>query len=309
MRNFLATACITGATSGIGKCFALRFAEKGYDLILTGRRKEILLALAEHLETTFRIKVKTLIGDLCDQRFRYRIIELLKNEPGIEVLINNAGFGIDKDFCKITPEEVGAMVQTHVEATVAFCHAILPNMIMKRRGIIINVASLGAFIPGITRCLYMSTKSFMHAFSVGLSMEMAPYGIRIQSLCPGMTKTDFHRHKLDAGTHKQLKNIRFMTAEQVVDTSLRNLGSKHVLCIPGFTNNFFYLLARLLPNRILQILSQFRSQKVQKNMSNTKSTDPFSKKKRRLYRDDAVMTKAGKFPYQESKHELIGQVK
>ncbi len=304
MRDYQATACITGATSGIGRCFALRFAERGYNLILTGRRKALLDDLSDQLETSFSIRVRILIGDLCDQRFRKQVVEILKKEKNIEVLINNAGFGIDKDFCEIASEEVQAMVRTHVEATVGFCHAVLPNMIVNRRGIIINVASLGAFIPGITRCLYMSTKSFMHAFSIGLAMEMAPHGIKIQSLCPGMTRTDFHRHTLDAETRKQMKKIHFMRAEQVVDFSLRKLERKHVLCIPGFANNLFYLLARLIPNRVLQVLSQFRLQKEQKNMTMPVSAGSLPSVKRLHYRNDAMIWREKEFSSLEIKHEL-----
>jgi len=261
MKKMKSYAVITGATSGIGKTFAERLAEKGYNLIISGRREEKLKETANRLVNRYGVEVKIILGDLSDAGFRVVFAEMLRKNQDIEVLVNNAGFGIDKPFYKISIDEVHAMINTHVQSTVDFTHAVLPGMIGKRSGVIINVSSLGAFIPGLTRTLYLSTKSFIHSFSVALSMEMAPYGIKIQSLCPGMTKTDFHRAGIEGQLEKKLKGIHFMKPETVVNTSLRMLEKDRSFCIPGLTNHLFYMLAMILPKSVLRVLSSFRMEK------------------------------------------------
>ena len=162
MENNRPTAFITGATSGIGKEFACRFAENGFNLIITGRRKLELEHVAKAISTDYRIKVTFIIGDLANQRYRQKLCNRIKEAGDIDALVNNAGFGIDQSFYTIGIDEIRSMILTHTLATVELIHAVLPGMIERRRGTIINVSSLGAFMPGLTRSMYLGTKSFVH---------------------------------------------------------------------------------------------------------------------------------------------------
>ena len=253
-------AVITGATSGIGKEFASRFAEKGYDLVITGRRKIQLKEVAKSISSQSGIHVEVSTGDLSNRLYRQRLCTRIRALGNVDVLVNNAGFGINQAFQKTGIDEIRSMIDTHTVATVELIHAVLPGMTGRRRGTIINVSSLGAFIPGFTRSLYLGTKCFNHYFTEALSTELVPLGIRLQSLCPGMTTSDFHRHIHDGNLEKKMGLLPFMSPEDVVSTSLKSLDSGRVLCIPGAMNKVLYLLAKILPTQVLMMLSGFRKE-------------------------------------------------
>ena len=256
-------AFITGATSGIGKEFACRFAGKGFDLIITGRRKQILAEVASVISSTYGVNVEIMTGDLCDSRYRDRLCKRIMDAGNIEVLINNAGFGIDREFYGIRLEGIRSMIGTHALATAELIHAVLPGMIARGTGTIINVSSLGAFIPGFTRSLYLGTKSFVHYFSEALSAEIRHFGIKVQSLCPGMTESDFHRGISDPGRNKKMHLLPFMRPEKVVSASLRSLEKEWLFCIPGAYNKLLFALASVLPPRLLILLAGFQHDRQQ----------------------------------------------
>jgi short-subunit dehydrogenase len=256
-------AVITGATSGIGRSFALKLAEKGYDLVLTGRRKKELNEVVEDISTKFNVRVETIIGDLTDEFCREKISNRIKSEHSIDLLINNAGFGIDHAFHRIALEDVHSMIMTHDMAAIDFIHAALPGMINLRKGAIINVSSFGLFFPGFTRSLYLATKSFIHYFTKALSMEVYPYGVRVQSLCPGMTYSDFHMRSGSESIKKVSGPLPFMSPERVVTISLKALEEGSVVCIPGTLNKLMLVIAKLLPVCALRWLSRNRIEKPQ----------------------------------------------
>ena len=260
MRNQRPIAFITGATSGIGKEFAVRFAEKGYDLIITGRRKNELRNVAATIQSQNPVRVKILTGDLSCRSYRNRLCRKILDTPEIEVLVNNAGFGIDHAFHMIGIEDIRSMVDTHTMAVAELIHAILPSMLKKRRGTIINVSSLAAFTPGFSRSIYLGTKSFVHYFTEALGAEISSFGIRVQSLCPGMTFSDFHRNIDDPESMKKIKRLPFMSPEEVVSQSLKSLDKGHILCIPGFINKLLYILAKIVPTQIARRLSVFEKE-------------------------------------------------
>jgi len=258
MKTLHLKALITGGTSGIGRSFAYKLAEKGYDLILTGRRKKELDEVAENISETYQIKVDTIIGDLSNAQCRSVICERIKTDGNIDILVNNAGFGIDHAFHRIALEDVHSMIMTHDLAAIDFIHAALPGMMSRRNGVIINVSSFGLFFPGFTRSLYLATKSFIHYFTKALSMEVYPYGIRLQSLCPGMTYTDFHNRLSKVDFKKNRSLLQFMSPDQVVNISLKALESGKVVCIPGVLNKLMLIVAKLLPSKMLRWLSRSR---------------------------------------------------
>jgi short-subunit dehydrogenase len=251
------TAVITGATSGIGKAFAAEFAKKGLDLIITGRRKEELLKVADTLSQDYGIRAETFAGDLSDSKNRLALCLMIQQAGNIDVLINNAGFGIDCPFYRNSLNDIRSMIDTHITATAELTNSVLPGMIYRRQGTIINVSSLGAFTPGLTRSMYLSTKSFVHYFSESLFLEVRSFGIKVQSLCPGLTFSDFHRNLQNEELKKKFRLLKFMTPEEVVFQSLKALEKGWVLCIPGTVNKLFFIIAKCLPSRILMWISGF----------------------------------------------------
>ncbi len=259
MEPYHHTAVITGATSGIGNAFATEFAKKGFDLIITGRRKEELLKVANTLSNDNDIRVEIFVGDLADPRNRLALCQMIQQAGEIDVLINNAGFGIDRPFHGNSLDDIRSMISTHILATSELTHIVLPGMMNRKKGTIINVSSLGAFTPGLTRSMYFSTKSFVHYFSMSIFMELRSFGIKVQSLCPGLTCSDFHRNLQNEELEKKFRLLKFMTPKEVVFQSLKALEKDRVLCIPGAINKLFFIIAKCLPSRILMRIAKFRN--------------------------------------------------
>lgn len=248
-------ALITGATSGIGLAFAERFAGRGYDLIVTGRRAKIIQAAAGDIARRHGVSVTVILAELSDEKGVRKVLNAIRKADRLDVLVNNAGFGLDKIFHKDTIERHVMMIDVHVTAAVRFVHAALPGMLARGQGTIINVSSLGAFIPGPFNAIYGGTKAFLNIFSESVAIELGHRGIRMQSLCPGFTSTDFHMQMgIEEDIKKKVK--RWMRPEDVVDRSLKDLSRGKVICIPTFRGrmlrNFLDALPRKLYYRIFR---------------------------------------------------------
>jgi short-subunit dehydrogenase len=242
------TALITGASSGIGKVFAQRFAKSGYDLIITGRRKDKLILVAEQLEQQFGISVKIIIAELSLEKDVRKILKIIESQDNIHILVNNAGYGSGKEFCTCDLSNHIQMLQVHVIATLRLVHAILPQMISRREGTIINVSSLAAFIPAPGSSIYSATKMFLKSFTESLHMEVNKYGIRLLCLCPGFTHTDFHERRTDGEMPKNSGLIRWMEAETVVEQCMKSLKNGKIVYIPGFMNRMMVRIVSLIPH-------------------------------------------------------------
>ncbi|MGD9152170.1 MAG: SDR family NAD(P)-dependent oxidoreductase [Gammaproteobacteria bacterium] len=230
-------ALITGATSGIGAVYARKLAGHNYDLILTGRRKEQLNSLAQELISKHSIKVETVIAELSDDADLEMLTDKIKNLPDLSMLINNAGFLSHCDFVDGDINLYENMVQTHILAIMKFTHAALQNMKKKNAGSIINVSSIGSYYPYPQSSVYCATKAFISIFTETIAMELKDTAIRIQSLCPGMTATDiFERIGEDIRELSAKRNVKFMSAEDVVYLSFEYLKENRVVCIPGDHN-------------------------------------------------------------------------
>jgi uncharacterized protein len=242
-------ALITGATSGIGAAFAHAYASRGHDLILTGRRMEKLQAVAGGCRDRYKVNVEAVSAELTNKDDVAALEQKIRT-VGIDVLINNAGFGHTRAFSDDTIESQLAMLDVHVRAMLALTHAAISPMRERRSGTIINVSSLAGFLPIATSALYSSTKAFINVFSESLHMELHDSNIRVQALCPGFTHTDFHE-KIDIPQARQKSKgiVRWMEPNEVVGHSLRALDRGVVICIPGFLNRAIYVLVRMLPRR------------------------------------------------------------
>lgn len=244
-------ALISGATSGIGASFAKRFAQDGYDLIITGRRQDKIQSLADGLAKEYNVNIEVIIAELADSKDIESLVRHITTKENIEILVNNAGFGIGKGFNADNIENQEKMVKVHVIATMQLIHAVIPQMIRRGRGAIINVSSIAAFSPLPEDATYCGTKAFLNNFSESLYMELREKDIRVQALCPGFTRTDFHE-KMGMKS-EDLRNrgiIRWMTADDVVSASIRSLKKKKVICIPGFWNKILRSLIRILPRAL-----------------------------------------------------------
>jgi len=244
------TALITGATSGIGKAFAERFAAMGYDLILTGRRRQIITEVARKIKKIYRIRVTVIIAELTSERGINSVITAIRKTERLSVLVNNAGYGVEGLFKSLNVREHLDMMAVHMSAPMRFMHAALPRMIGQKKGIIINVASLGAFAPAPINGIYGGTKSFLIVLTESLHMEVRRHGIRVQALCPGFTHTDFHGKMGVEDMLNKKRGVVWMTPERVTHISLKYLKKGKVVCIPGFNNKILYGLIRITPRRL-----------------------------------------------------------
>jgi short-subunit dehydrogenase len=243
-------ACITGATSGIGAEFARRFAADGYDLILTGRRAEVISRLSSELAQKYNVQVETLLVELSDEKAIDDLAEKLKKK-NIDVLINNAGFGINQLFFEGDIKNFEKMVTVHVNAPMKLTYAVLPGMLSHGSGIIINVCSEAVFVPFRRNAIYSATKAFLKTFSECLYMDLSNTGIRVQALCPGLTRTDFHE-KLGMDKSRQLDHgmVHWMSPVEVVNGSMRDLEKGNLVSIPGFRTKALIFMLSLLPKRV-----------------------------------------------------------
>jgi len=246
------TAVITGATSGIGAAYAKRLAADGYDLILTGRRREIIQKLADELTDKHKIKVKVIIAELSDDNDIEKVIDAITSADNVEVLINNAGFSPDeKHFMGMEFRDVERMIKVHQIVPVRLAYAVVPKMEIRSKGTIINVSSVGAFLPSPKIIIYGATKAFLKVFSESLYMDLRRKGIKVQVLCPRLTKTDFHR-EFSQERYKMISSkYHWMTADEVVDYSLRCLKrNKGPICIPGIRGKLYSAIVPALPKSI-----------------------------------------------------------
>ncbi|HUU78432.1 MAG TPA: SDR family oxidoreductase [candidate division Zixibacteria bacterium] len=245
-----AKAVITGASSGIGAAYARRFAKDGYDLILVARREELLVKLCEELSREQGIIAEYMIVDLAKEDELKIVEEKIKDTDNLEILVNNAGFGGEKRvFYEIPIQNHINMVQVHNIAPLKLIHAVIPDMIKRGKGSIINVSSIASLAPSPI-IMYSTTKNFLNYLSESLDFLLRRKGIKIQVLCPGFTLTDFHK-RLGYEPDDPIYRRKFMIAEKVVEASLKSLKKGAIYCIPGFRNKLLVFFIRILPKRIL----------------------------------------------------------
>jgi len=244
-------AVITGATSGIGRAFAERLARDGYDLLVTGRRASVLRGLAATLAKQAGVRVTTVIAELSSEKEVSALVRRIEKLQRVDALVNNAGYGSGLAFRKAPIDDHLRMVAVHVTAALRLAHAVLPGMVARSEGTIVTVASLAAFLPLPGSAVYCGTKAFLNSMTESIAMEVSGNGIRVQSLCPGLVRTDFHgRTKRWANRASESRDrgiVRWMSPEQVVERSFRDLARGRVLCIPGFWNRVGFHAVKLMP--------------------------------------------------------------
>jgi len=244
-------AVVTGASSGIGATFAQTLAAQGYDLALVARRQDRLQQLADELNRKFGANCTVLKADLTDDAELRTVENFLAGSTNLQLLVNNAGFGSLGRFSEAPIESQDAMHRLHVLATMRLTHAALRNLTARDTGGIINVASVAAYVPRPGSTSYYATKAWMNCFTECIYLELKSSGskVRIQSLCPGFTYTEFHdvlgieRNFISGGW--------WMKTEVVVNESLKALEKGKLFVVPGWRYKLLVGLLRLMPRGIV----------------------------------------------------------
>lgn len=247
-------ALVTGASAGLGEEFARSLAAEGRDLILTARRAERLEALAAELREKFGVRVDVFPADLGAAEGPDRLIAAV-GEAGlvVDTLINNAGFGARGGVAELSAERQLGQIDLNCRALVALTHAVLPGMIARGQGAILNVASLAGFLPGPWMAVYYATKAFVLSFSEALHEEVRGKGVRVSALCPGPTATEFAEV---AGT---VDSALFRNASadvaSVVRDGLRALAANQAVKVSGARNALMAQATRIGPRALLRRVS------------------------------------------------------
>ncbi|MCX8155782.1 MAG: SDR family oxidoreductase [Verrucomicrobiae bacterium] len=233
---------ITGASSGIGAEYARQLARRGHALVLVARRRERMETLAQELRQKHGVAVECLTADLAEEAGQQTVEKRLLSEPPVGWLINNAGFGSGGLYHETKAPKQMAMIEVHVKAPARLIRAVLPAMVQRRQGVIINVASIAAFAMVPTSAMYSSTKLWMVGFTKALAAELEGSGVRVQALCPGFTHTEFHdTEEYRDFNRKVVPSFCWMHAAEVVAQSLRALERGSGVFIPGWFNRLMVL--------------------------------------------------------------------
>lgn len=245
------TALITGASAGIGLAFAREFATRGANVILTARRRERLEELARLLREAHRIQAHVIAEDLADPKAPERLVGVLASRNLIvDMLINNAGYGVPGRYEGTTWQQQRDFLQVMVVAVAELTHRLLPGMIARRWGRIVNVASLAGLLPAVAgHTLYAAAKSFVISFSESLALETASQGIHVTASCPGFTLSEFHDVTGTRAHVNQLPKFMWSDAAAVARESIDAVMRGQTIYIPGRVNRSLATAARLLPRR------------------------------------------------------------
>ena len=230
-KNSKGTALITGASSGIGAIYADRLARRGYDLILVARDRRKLEAVAQRLSDDTGGSVRVVTGDLNDKSDLARIEEMLRSDASITMLVNNAGVGAPTPLLDSDINRLDQMIGVNVTALVRLTYAVVPALVKRGGGAVINIASVLGIVPELLNGVYGASKAFVIAFSRSLQKEFADQHVRVQAVLPGATSTDFWDV---AGTPlDQVPNEMVMKADAMVDASLAGFDQGEVFTIPS----------------------------------------------------------------------------
>jgi hypothetical protein len=244
-------ALITGASAGIGAAFARIYAGHGYDLALTARRADRLEALASDLALRHGIETLTIAADLADKAAPDAILgEIEGHGRVVDALVNNAGYGLPGSYANTRWEDQEAFIRVMVTAPCELAHKVLPGMIGRRFGRIVNVASLAGLVPGSAgHTLYGASKSFLVRFSQSLHLENLATGVHVSALCPGFTYSEFHdvvgnRAEISGSTPEWL----WLGADEVAAAGYEAAEANRPVCVTGAPNKAIAAVAKLLPD-------------------------------------------------------------
>ena len=252
---------ITGASAGIGREFARQLAGCAGLLVLVARRRERLEGLRDELtKCDPNLSVHVRVTDLSDNRSVMELCDWLERERfSIDLLINNAGLGDMGPFATSELQRVKEMLAVNITALTLLTRLLLPGMIVRRRGAILNVSSSAGFLPIAGFAVYAATKAYVTSFSEAIRAELRGTGATVTSLCPGPVRTEFTEvaHRSAAAWEKSSPGFTHVSVDDVVRTALDAVAAAKALVIPGFIMKLGMLLVRLTPMPLLRLASRF----------------------------------------------------
>jgi uncharacterized protein len=239
-------ALITGASAGLGAEFARQLSARGHRLVLVARRKERLDALAKELGNA-----RAIAADLSKANAAAKLMaDIEAAGEQVETLVNNAGFGLIGQFAELDAKRERQMVDLNVGALTDLCRAVAPQMIARKSGGILNVASTAAFQPGPKMAVYFATKAFVLSISEALHEELKPHGVRVTCLCPGPTRTEFG-DVAGFGGNGMFDRVA-MESPEVVKAGLDGLDKNRAVVVTGLVNKIGAASTRFAPRSVVR---------------------------------------------------------
>ena len=237
-------ALITGASSGIGRDMARYLSKLGYDLVIVARSKEAL----ENLKNELNTNVEVIAMDLCDKENCYKLYEQAKD---IDILINNAGFGVFGHFVETDLDKEVSLIQTNIIAVHILTKLYLKDMVKKNKGHILNVASIAGFMPGPLMATYYASKNYVVSLTRAINKELkkSKSNIKMSLLCPGPVKTNFNN----------VANVRFkvkgLSSEYVAKYAINKMLKGKLIIVPGLLIKIARVLAKIFPTTMVEEVS------------------------------------------------------
>jgi len=243
-------ALVTGASTGLGREFARICAREGYDVILVARSQSQLEALGGEIEANFKRRTVVIAQDLAVPNAGRALFNAVQRSGfPLEILINNAGFGLTGRFWELDTDKQIEMVQVNVAALTELTRLFLPEFIVQRKGRIMNIASTAAFQPGPLMAVYFATKAYVVSFSEAVHNEARDFGVTVTCVCPGPTKTEF-ADRAGMRSSRLFKSERAMNAREVAEQGYSAMKSGKALIIPGRMNATMAFLTRFAPMQL-----------------------------------------------------------
>lgn len=244
-------ALITGPTSGIGSGFAHHLASLGYDQVLVARDEQRLIDLSAELAERYGTMSEVMVADLATADGRRLVCDRLSG--GVAFLVNNAGIGLRGDLWNLEAHVIQRQLDLNVTAVTQLTHAALPPMIAAAKGTIVNVGSVAGMVP-LRGSTYSGSKAYVIAFSEGLANGLGGTGVRIQALCPGFVRTEFHER---AGIPMEsTPGFLWLQVDDVVKASFHDLEKGRVICVPGLQYKVITGASRLVPRGLLNRIAR-----------------------------------------------------
>jgi len=255
MTNQDKTVLITGATGGIGEELSIKFAGHGYGLILTARKAGRLEDLAQRLRSVYGVAVTAIQADFREENAPQQLYDtIVAKGLQVDVLVNNAGFGLAGNFIHTRPDLQMAMICVNIVAVTQLCRLIIPDMVSRGRGRVLNVASTGGFVCGPMNSVYCATKAYVLSLSEALAEELENSGVTVTTLCPGATRTGFASRSNMEST--RLFRYGVMAAREVAEAAYAAMSAGKRLEVPGWLNKAVVQALRITPRVVAAKLSK-----------------------------------------------------
>ena len=242
------TALITGASSGIGEAFARQLAKSGHTLILVARREDRLQAIADELSEAHGVHVHVLPADLSDPDVPAKLLRSLADlDLTVDMLVNNAGYGLWRSMYDLPIDELHQFLQVLLRSWIDLAHGLLPGMLERGHGRIINVASVASYLSVTPKSLYGPIKAFILQWSKTMHADLSSQGVHVTALCPGYTRTEFFDVNGSREKVQRVPRLLWLTPERVAVDAIHAVERGRSVCIPGVMYKIICRLAPMMP--------------------------------------------------------------